>query len=253
MTNCQSVLISMKSEFFIMLDKSGDKEKINMWVYQVIVRKLMYLACDIRPDISFIVGCLSQNNRDSWVGHLKTAKKVLWYLKETSQMCIKYEQLICTNNHNLLLHNYADSNYTGDLLNQKLTMSYYFYINNGVVTWCFKKQCMISTSITEAEYITLGHTAWQVIWMWRFMNELRIQATTVLLWGDNESSIKLVKNAEFHAHIKHINVQHHYIRELVSERELRIDWISTKKLWADEFIKTLSHDSFKQHHIKLKL
>ena len=75
----------------------------------------------------------------------------------------------------------------------------------------------------------------------------------ILLQGDNESSIKLVKNAEFHACIKHIDVQHHYIRELISERELRIDWISIKKMWADEFMKALPHNSFKQHCIKLKL
>ena len=82
---------------------------------------------------------------------------------------------------------------------------------------------MILTSITEAEYITLEHTAWQAVWMQRFMNKLKIQTTIILLWGDNKLSIKLVKNAEFHAHIKYINVQHHYIRELISERELKID------------------------------
>ena len=149
----------MKSEFFIMLDKSDNEEETDMWVYQAIVRKLMYLACDMRSDISFVVRYLSQNNRDSWVDHLKTAKKVLWYLKEMSWMCIKYEQLIHTNIYDLLLHDYTDSNYTEDLLNQKSTMSYCFYINNSVVTWCFKKQHTVSTLITEAEYITLEHTA----------------------------------------------------------------------------------------------
>ena len=124
----------MKSEFFIMLDESDNDEETNMWVYQVIVRKLMYLVCDMRSDISFVVRYLSQNNRDSWVGHLKRVKKVLWYLKEMSQMCIKYKQLICINIYDLILHAYADSNYTGDLLDQKSTMSYCFYINNSVVT-----------------------------------------------------------------------------------------------------------------------
>ena len=78
-------------------------------------------------------------------------------------MCIKYKQLIHINIHDLLLHDYADSNYTEDLLDQKSNMSYCFYINNSVVTWCFKKQCTVSTLIIEAEYITLGHTAQQVI------------------------------------------------------------------------------------------
>ena len=91
MTNCQSVLISMKSEFFITLDELDNEEETNMQVYQVIIRKLMYLVCDTRSDISFVVECLSQNNRDSQVGYLKTVKKVLQYFKEMSQMCIKYK------------------------------------------------------------------------------------------------------------------------------------------------------------------
>ena len=180
-----------------------------MWVYQAIVRKLMYLVCDMRPDISFIVRYLSQNNKDSWVGHLKAVKKVLQYLKEMSWICIKYKQLICTKIYNLLLHDYTDSYYIKDLLNQKLTMSYCFYINNSVVAWCFKKQCIVSTSITEAEYITLEHTAQQAVKMWRFINKLRIQTTIILLQSDNKLSIKLVKNTEFHDNTKHIDVQHH--------------------------------------------
>ena len=117
MTNCYLILISIKSEFFITLDKSDNKEKTDMQVYQVIIRKLMYLVCDMRSDISFVVRCLSQNNRDLQVDYLKTAKKVLQYLKETSKMCIKYKQSIYTNIHDLLSHDYTDSNYAKDLLN----------------------------------------------------------------------------------------------------------------------------------------
>ena len=42
------------------------------------------------------------------------------------------------------------------------------------------------------------------------------------LYGDNEMSINLTKNAESQHRIKHIDIQHHYIRELVNERELTV-------------------------------
>ena len=63
----------------------------------------------------------------------------------------------------------------------------------------------------------------------------------------------LVKNAESHAHTKHIDVSHYNIRELVSKIKLKTDCISIKKMWANKFTKVLPHDSFKQHCIKLKL
>ena len=92
-------------------------------------------------------------------------------------------------------------------------MGYVFMLNGGVVAWMSKKQRTVSTSTTEAEYITLGHSARQGIWMQRFINELGLDQATpnITLLGDNESSIKLVQNPEQHSCTKHIDVQHHYI------------------------------------------
>ena len=39
----------------------------------------------------------------------------------------------------------------------------------------------------------------------------------VQILGDNQASLDLVKNAEYHEQTKHIDVQHHYIRELVQD------------------------------------
>lgn len=60
--------------------------------------------------------------------------------------------------------------------------------------------------------------------MQRFTNELELNNTTlsITLLEDNESSIKLVYNAEQHSHIKYINVQHHYIQNMIDNNELII-------------------------------
>ena len=42
------------------------------------------------------------------------------------------------------------------------------------------------------------------------------------LYGDNEISTALTKNAKSQHQTKHIDVQHHYIWELVNKRELTI-------------------------------
>lgn len=82
---------------------------------------------------------------------------------------------------------------------------------------------------------------------------LELWCPRLLIRGDNESSIKLVKNAEFHTHTKHIDVQHHYIRELVSKGELTIEWIMTKEMLGNGFTKALPRETFESHRTKLGL
>lgn len=82
----------------------------------------------------------------------------------------------------------------------------------------------MSTSITKAEYIALGHAAREAVWIRKFINEIEIEVVEDLtLFGDNEISIALTKNAESQHQTKHIDVQHHYIRGLVNEGELIVE------------------------------
>ena len=44
-----------------------------------------------------------------------------------------------------------------------------------------------------------------------------------MLLKDNELSISLTQSAEQHSYIKYINIQHHYLRVIVKDRELIIE------------------------------
>ncbi len=102
-------------------------------------------------------------------------------------------------------------------------MGYCFFLNAAVVSQSSKKQRTVSTSTTEAEYIALGHAAREAVRIRRCINEMRLETVEGLtLHGDNEMSIALTKNAESQHRTKHIDVQHHYNRELVSKRELTV-------------------------------
>ncbi len=104
---------------------------------------------------------------------------------------------------------------------------------------------MISTSTTEAEYIALGHVAREVVWIRRFINEFEIETIEHLtLNGDNEMSIALTKNVESQHYTKHINVQYHYIRELVNEGKLIVKWIPGSEMLADGMTKRLPTKTF---------
>lgn len=143
---------------------------------------------------------------------------------------------------------YGDSSYAGDPEDRKIVIGYCYFINGAVVSWCSKKQKTVSTSTTEAEYIALGHPAREAIWLRRFINELQVSEPInhITLHGDNETSIMLTKNAESQHRTKRIDVQHHYIRELVDEGELEVSWICSSSMLADGFTKALSTDTFRR-------
>ena len=77
MQDCSPVEVLMKPGSFITLDEAGDSDEASLKNLQQIVEKLMYIACGTRPDIAFVVGCLSQNIMDPQARHIKAVKQVM--------------------------------------------------------------------------------------------------------------------------------------------------------------------------------
>lgn len=186
----------------------------------------------------FIVWQLSKQNADLRVGHLKAVKRVVQYLKSTIQLKLTYgiwpEQTRTKSKKKakipmrpviIRLIGYINSNYASDLEDRKSVIGNNFFIYRAIVFWCHKKQCIVSPSITKAEYITLGHSAWKCICIKRFLNERRMEDPIgpYLLHRDNGTSIIFIRNVESQARTKHINMQHHYICELVADKEIEIE------------------------------
>ena len=76
---------------------------------------------------------------------------------------IHYNSLYDDTQHLLITLDYADSNFARDISERKSTMEYCFFLVRGVISWCSKKQCTVSTSTTEAEYITIDYAVRQAV------------------------------------------------------------------------------------------
>ncbi len=218
----------------------------------------MYLACGTRPDIAFIIGLLIRHNADPRKIHLREAKRVVQYLKGTMQLGFIYGRASDGRSPTLPppygIIGYADSNFAGDPEDQKSVMGNCFFFNGAVVLWSSNKQRTVSTSITEAEYITLGHEAREAVWIHRFIDEMTLDIVPeITLNGDNEMSITLTKNAESQNRTKHTYVQHHYIREPIDEKEVTIVWVSSAEISADGMTKALPTETFRRYQAQLGL
>jgi hypothetical protein len=80
------------------------------------------------------------------------------------------------------------------------------------------------------------------------LDEVAIEYTTPgIIKGDSHGAISLTKNTRDHGKVKHIDIRHHYIRELVHSGTITIEQIPSADNLADLFTKALPRD----HHHRL--
>lgn len=67
----------MKAESFLGIDYNGNSNETNSETYQSPVEKLIYLAYNTWPDISFIVRQFRRYNLDPQIGHTQITKQIV--------------------------------------------------------------------------------------------------------------------------------------------------------------------------------
>ena len=68
----------------------------------------------------------------------------------------------------------------------------------------------------------------------------------ILLQGNNQGAIKLAQNTITHSRSKHIDIRHHFVRDLVEREVVQLQYISTDQNIADILTKALGRLKFNQ-------
>ena len=98
----------------------------------------------------------------------------------------------------------------------------------------------VTLSTAEAGYIAAMHCAKQVIWHRSLLNELGIPLpSTLTIFLDNQAAVSIAHHPEHHARTKHINIAHHFLRDLVQDGTLNLVYINTQDNLANIFTKSL--------------
>jgi len=63
---------------------------------------------------------------------------------------------------------------------------------------------------------------------------------------NNQKTMTLVKNPEYHTYTKHINIQYHFIHKVEFKEHIQLIYISTDQMIADSLIKPLTAVKFQQ-------
>ncbi|KAK0591893.1 hypothetical protein LWI29_009888 [Acer saccharum] len=221
------------------LSKDASGKSVEQTLYRGMIGSLLYLTAS-RPDISFSVGVCARYQADPKESHLSSVKRIIRYVNGTSNYGIWYSF-----DTNASLVGFSDADWAGNCDDRKSTSGGCFFLGNNLVSWFCKKQNSISLSTAEAEYIAAGSGCTQLLWMKQMLVDYGFNQGTLTLFCDNMSAINIFKNPVQHSRTKHIDIRHHFIRELVENKCIVLEHVGTNDQLADLFTKPLDATRFK--------
>jgi hypothetical protein len=71
------------------------------------------------------------------------------------------------------------------------------------------------------------------------------------IFCDNTSAISISNNSAMHSKTKHILIKFHFLREHVTEKNIKVEYVGTKEQIANIFTKPLPRDTFEYLRKKL--
>jgi len=227
--------------------------------YLSMVGSLMYAALGSRPDIAFSVTALSRYNVQPLEMHATAAKRVLRYLKSTSEFRIHYRRLpshIQSHDMPINIIGYTDSDWAGNLTTRKSVGGCVFglgYINvseelvmSGLIHWQAKSQSVVALSTLEAEYIACSHATRESLWLKRMLKEaadgmaVKVSDGPVPIGCDNQGAIKLIATGVVRQKSKHIDVKYHHVHDEQMKGSVKFQYVTSESNPADLLTKPLA-------------
>jgi Reverse transcriptase (RNA-dependent DNA polymerase) len=209
--------------------------------YRSILGSVMWGQLATRPDLSFAVSLLARFQANPGINHWNVLLHVIGYIKNTMDYGLTYSR-----DFDLSPAAYVDADFGGCKDTRRSTSGYVVLMAGGPVSWSSKRQTTVALSTVEAEYVAMSRCAQQVVWMHSWLSEVDIEISTPgIIKADNRGAIALSKNTKDHGKVKHIDIRHHYIRELLEEGAIDIEQVSSFDNLADLFTKPLPRDN---HH-----
>ncbi|KAK6139031.1 hypothetical protein DH2020_027229 [Rehmannia glutinosa] len=174
--------------------------------------------------------------------HVKVAGGILRYLKGTLDFGLFY-----TSSDDFTLKGFCDSDFAGDIDDRKSTSGFVFFMGDCAISWCSKKQPIVTLSTCESEYVAATSCTCHAIWLRKLLKELHLsQEKEIPIMCDNTSVIAITQNHVLHSRTKHIDVRYHFIRDHVEKKDITLEYISTDKQLADIFTKPLCESRFEE-------
>jgi len=109
-----------------------------------------------------------------------------------------------------------------------------------------KKQSVVALSTIEAEYMATTHARKEAFWLQRLRSSMGLVQGAIRIDCDSQSEIFLAKNPAYHSKTKHIDVQYHFVRDMIEDKKMLLVKVDIMKNTTNELTKSVSSEKFSQ-------
>lgn len=193
---------------------------------------LMWIANQTTPDIANSVTAVARHFHKPKESHWKAARKIVEYLHATAHLGLSYHT---GSRVNIGIIVYADADYANEDTSRRLLSGGAILCGSSPVAWFSRTQKCITLSTIQAEYVAMGDGEKEALFVHGIMGFLspgkKLNGIRVL--EDNEGAIALAENPVSSSKSKHIDVRHHFLRELVEKKMISVEHVSSGEQHAD--------------------
>ena len=140
---------------------------------------------------------------------------------------------------------FTNVDWAGSIDNNKSTSGGALFLGKILVSWTSKKKKCISQSTIEAEYVATIVNCSNIVWFKQLLEGMKREIKDlVVIYCDNTSAVNISKNLVMHTKTKHIAIKYQFLRKLVQDKEVRLEYVNRKEKIIDIFTKKLPKDGF---------
>ena len=235
MTNSKSVATPLEC-----YEPTNNKTYNIKFPFREAIGSLLYLSNRTRPDLSFAVNYCSRFVENPSESSVNNIKRCLRFINGTLKNGIVFK-----NDSNLnVIEAYCDSDFAEDPETRRSTTGFVIFYGGGPIAWCSRRQPMVTTSSTEAEFVAAAECTKELLYLSEVIHELTGQRVRINLSIDNQSAMCLIKNGVLNKRSKHIDVRYKLISEKLKDGFLNIQYCPSDKQVAEIFTKPLKNVKF---------
>ncbi|GJY29824.1 ribonuclease H-like domain-containing protein [Tanacetum coccineum] len=149
---------------------------------------------------------------------------------------------------------YTDADWASCPSTHMSNSGYYVFLGDNLLSWSAKQQHTISRSSAEAEYRGVANVVAETAWIRNLLRELHSPLlTTTLVYCDNVNAVYMSANPVQHQRTKHIEIDIHFVRDMVKAGHVRVLYVPSHFQYADIFTKGLPSALFKDFRSSLSV
>ncbi|GJU41913.1 ribonuclease H-like domain-containing protein [Tanacetum coccineum] len=217
-------------------------------LYRSLAGGLQYLTFT-RPDLSYAVQQVCLYMHDPREPHFAALKRIMRYVQGTLELGLQLYASATTS-----LVGYTDADWAGCPSTRRSTSGYCVFLGDNLLSWSAKRQHTISRSSAEAEYRGVANVVVETAWICNLLRELHSPLLiATLVYYDNVSAIYMSANPVQHQRTKHIEIDLHFVRDMIKAGHVRVLHVPSRFQYADIFTKGLPSALFEDFHSSLSV